>query len=107
MNKLPYYVIPKWDSKDKSVVLFFPDAEANLGCILSYIRVGEHGEADMGYFRQCKPVPTTQDAMEQEKILLGIIRARLDETEYLAIRRRDTAKFQRIRWHLWQTKREG
>jgi hypothetical protein len=50
-------VIPRIE-KDGTPILFLPDDEANPGRIACYVRVGQHSEADLGYYRTTKPDKT-------------------------------------------------
>lgn len=47
-------VIPRVE-KDGTPILFFPEFDANYGRIVIYVRVGQHGEADLEYYRTTKP----------------------------------------------------
>jgi hypothetical protein len=38
----------------KECVAFLLDCPANIGYILSYMTIGQHGEASMGFFNECK-----------------------------------------------------
>jgi hypothetical protein len=44
----------------KECVAFLLDCPANDGYILSYMTVGQHGEASMGFFQECKPATEEQ-----------------------------------------------
>lgn len=52
-------VIFKKDKKDGTVVAFFPetlrDGSCNPGCLMSYEHDGQHGEASIDYFHECRP----------------------------------------------------
>ena len=52
-------VIFKKDRKDGTVVAFFPetlhDGSCNPGKIMSYEHNGQHGEASIDYFHECRP----------------------------------------------------
>ena len=41
----------------KEPILFLPDLKSNPGRIACYVRVGEHGEADIGFYRNCTRKP--------------------------------------------------
>ena len=38
------------DKKTQEPILFFPEVTVNPGMILSYIRIGQHGEASLRYY---------------------------------------------------------
>jgi hypothetical protein len=44
-------VIPRID-EDGLPILFFPHEPANPGRMVCYVHLGQHGEADIGYYRQ-------------------------------------------------------
>ena len=52
-------VIFKKDRKDGTVIAFFPetlrDGSCNPGYLMSYVHDGQHGEASIDYFRECRP----------------------------------------------------
>lgn len=63
-------------TKEYEVVAFFPEFEANYGRILSYMHIGQHGEADLGFYHE------TKKATEAEyKPLLEELKARYDDCE--------------------------
>jgi hypothetical protein len=41
-------------TKDNEVIAFFPYETANRGRMLSYMHIGQHSEADYGYYLECK-----------------------------------------------------
>lgn len=41
-------------TNEYEVVAFFPEIEANHGRILSYMHIGQHGEADLGFYHETK-----------------------------------------------------
>ena len=43
-------------TKEYEVIAFFPEIEANHGRILSYMHIGQHGEADLGFYHETKKV---------------------------------------------------
>lgn len=47
-------------TKDGEIIAFFPEASANFGNILSYMNVGQHGEASHDFYM------TTKKATEAE-----------------------------------------
>lgn len=63
-------------TKEYEVVAFFPELEANYGRILSYMHIGQHGEADLGFYHE------TKKATEEEyKLLLEELKAVYDDCE--------------------------
>ena len=58
-HTIDYPVIFKKDRHCGEVVAFFPDTvkdgSCNPGCIGCYVHHGQHGEASLGYFWDCKP----------------------------------------------------
>lgn len=63
-------------SKRYEVVAFFPEIEANNGRILSYMHIGQHSEADLGFYHE------TKKATEEEyKPLLEELKVRYDDCE--------------------------
>lgn len=63
-------------SKKYEVVAFFPEIEANNGRILSYMHIGQHSEADLGFYHE------TKKATEEEyKPLLEELKVRYDDCE--------------------------
>lgn len=42
------------------VIAFFPEIEANYGRILSYMHIGQHGEADLGFYHITKKATETE-----------------------------------------------
>lgn len=62
MAKTYIKYIAKWEggAKQGNAVLFFPEYAANLGNIVCYAHIGQHSEAALEYYRQCKNPNTTQ-----------------------------------------------
>lgn len=88
---------------DPEVVLFIPDRYlTNPGFIMSYVHVGQHGEACMRYFKETKPI------YRAPKKYLGLGEALLAEyrgicesaVETMKGVKRDTAKFRAARWRV-------
>lgn len=46
--------------KDGEIIAFFPEIEANYGRILSYMHIGQHGEADLEYYQETKKATETE-----------------------------------------------
>lgn len=98
MPTLPYYVIPRW--KGGRPILFLPDAPANPGHIVCYEKIGQHGEAAMEYYRstrRARPAKTERLAL---RALIREYEGFLDKSEHIEIVRRDTKRFQKVRWSL-------
>ena len=65
-------------TKEHEVVAFFPEIEANYGKILSYMHIGQHGEADLGFYQE------TKKATEAEyKPLLMELKSIYDDCELM------------------------
>lgn len=63
-------------TNEYEAVAFFPEFEANHGRILSYMHIGQHGEADLGFYHE------TKKATEVEyKPLLEELKAIYDDCE--------------------------
>lgn len=75
---------------DGDIIAFFPELPANRGKMLSYMRVGQHGEADSNYAAYTKPA-TPEEFAALEKELRGIY-------EVLDIRKRSTFEMQKKAW---------
>ena len=41
-------------TKEYEIVAFFPEIDTNYGKILSYMHIGQHGEADLEFYRETK-----------------------------------------------------
>lgn len=41
-------------TKEYEVIAFFPEIEVNYGRIMSYMHMGQHGEADLGFYYETK-----------------------------------------------------
>ena len=56
-------ILKRCRTQPREVIAFILDAPANPGMILSYMHVGQHGEASLGFMRECRPVnPGEKDA---------------------------------------------
>ena len=44
----------------KEVIAFLPDIPANPGNLMSYMHVGQHGEASLDFYLECKPAKPEQ-----------------------------------------------
>lgn len=82
-------------TKEYEVVAFFPEIEANYGRILSYMHIGQHGEADLGFYHE------TKKAIEEEyKSLLEELKVIYDDCELVVkhkINYKDLQKAWRIK----------
>jgi len=47
-------VRPKHDELESECIAFLLDVDASPGWIMSYMHVGQHGEASIGFFNDCK-----------------------------------------------------
>jgi hypothetical protein len=56
-------ILKRCRNKPRDLIAFFPDAPANRGMILSYQRIGQHGEASLPFYAECRAVSwRTQEA---------------------------------------------
>ena len=46
--------------KDGEIIAFFPEASANFGNILSYMHIGQHGEASLEFYQETKKATETE-----------------------------------------------
>ena len=69
-------------TNEYEVVAFFPEFEANYTRIMSYVHIGQHAEADLGFYH--KSVKATE---EEYKPLLEELKAIYNDCE-LVIRQR-------------------
>ncbi len=83
-------VILKWEggTKTGSALLFFPAYSANRGNIVCYAHMGQHSEACMGYYRQCRN-PSTPQQKEEAKNLFAEYQ-RSFPSEVFRVVKRDT-----------------
>jgi hypothetical protein len=59
--------------RDGSAIAFIPDAEANPGMIQSYQHIGQHGEASLPFYWECRPLsPRSKEGRELLKELRAI-----------------------------------
>lgn len=63
-------------TNEYEVVAFFPEIEVNYGRILSYMHIGQHSEADLGFYHETKKVTETE-----YKPLLEELKAIYDDCE--------------------------
>lgn len=47
-------------TKDGEIIAFFPEASANFGNILSYMHIGQHGEASHDFYMSTKKATETE-----------------------------------------------
>lgn len=61
------------------IIAFFPEIEANYGCIMSYMHLGQHGEASIGFYMN-----NTKKAVESEyKYLLAELKDIYNDCELI------------------------
>lgn len=65
-------------TNEYEVVAFFPEFEANYGRILSYMHIGQHSEADLGFYHETKKATETE-----YKPLLEELKAIYDDCELI------------------------
>lgn len=49
-------ILKRCPTKPYEAIAFMPDAEANPGMIVSYMHIGQHGEASIPFYWQCRPL---------------------------------------------------
>jgi hypothetical protein len=70
-DRVIFKLIPD-DPQKGQVIAFLPDSLAETGCIWSYMHVGQHGEADLGFYHACKPArPEQYQELLAELISIG------------------------------------
>ncbi len=81
-------------TKEYEVVAFFPEIEANYGRILSYMHIGQHGEASLEFYQE------TKKATEAEyKPLLNELKLIYDDCS-LVIKQKINYKDLRNAWRI-------
>ncbi len=54
------------------IVAFLPDIPTNLGMIMSYMHIGQHGEASLGFYHEClKALPHEYKELADELTNIG------------------------------------
>jgi len=53
---------PEFDEPKEECIAFLLDVIANPYYIMSYMHIGQHGEASIDFFRECKPATPEQYA---------------------------------------------
>lgn len=81
-------------TKEYEVVAFFPEIEANHGRILSYMHIGQHSEADLGFYQETKKV-----AEAEYKPLLEELKTIYDDCE-LMVKQKINYKDLRKAWRI-------
>ena len=61
-------------TKEYEVIAFFPELNANYGNILSYMHIGQHGEASLEFYWETKKAP-----VEEYKPLLNELNGIYDD----------------------------
>lgn len=99
---LRYHPGDKETGSKPEAVLFIPDMAANPGFIMSYVPVGQHGEACMEYFRDTKPIyRAPKRYFDLGEALLAEYRGICESAgETMKGVKRDTAKFRAARWRI-------
>lgn len=81
-------------TKECEIVAFFPEIDANYGKILSYMHIGQHGEADLEFYQE------TKKATEAEyKPLLEELKSIYDDCE-LMVKQKINYKDLRKAWRI-------
>lgn len=90
--------IVKWEGgKNGNPVLFFPEYSVNRGRIAYYVRVGEHGEACLNYYRGLRNPRTINEHNEALALTLFYQRHKAAPHELLVQVKRDSHKMQKQR----------
>lgn len=91
-------VILKWEggAKTGNAILFFPQYPANSWYIACYAHMGQHSEALMPYYWQCRN-PITREQKKAAKELFAEYQKSFPE-EVFKVVKRDTKKMQKLRW---------
>lgn len=55
MDRAMFYWTPIDEEHEQDIIAFLPDEPANPGNIMSYMHVGQHGEASIAFMRDCIP----------------------------------------------------
>ena len=71
MDTILFYWTPEQEQKDRDIIAFMPDEPAREGYILSYIHIGQHGEASLDYMEEC--IPATPEEYQDLKAELKSI----------------------------------
>ena len=75
MDKVLFYWTPVYPYNypdDKHIIAFMPDAPANPGTIMSYMHIGQHGEARLAFMQDCTPAtPEDYRNLKDELISIG------------------------------------
>jgi hypothetical protein len=97
MEKLKY--IAKYEGgKNGNAILFFPECEANPGNMVCYAHTGQHSEACLAYYWQCKN-PIGEKQVQEVAALVNEYQrfyGGLHEFELVRVRR-DTEKMRQKR----------
>lgn len=61
-------------TKDGEIIAFMPEIPANYGKILSYMHIGQHGEADLEFYHETKKAAETEykPLLEELKMIYEI-----------------------------------
>ena len=61
-------------TNEYEIVAFMPEIPANYGKIMSYMHIGQHGEADLGFYHETKKATETEykPLLEELKMIYEI-----------------------------------
>lgn len=78
--------------KENNVIGFFPELPANIGKIVCYEHIGQHGEADIGFFHSLKKASPAEYAelLSEMQSIYGQDNGELDPPIQLVVRQRIT-----------------
>ncbi len=81
-------------TKEYEIVAFFPEIEARYGKILSYMHIGQHGEADLEFYHK-----TTKATEAEYKPLLMELKSIYNDCE-LMVKQKINYKDLRKAWRI-------
>lgn len=61
-------------TNEYEIIAFMPEINANYGKIMSYMHIGQHGEADLGFYHETKKATETEykPLLEELKMIYEI-----------------------------------
>lgn len=72
MDRVLIMWTPDRRKKDRDLIAFLPDEPANPGNVMSYMHIGQHGEASLEYMRECTIATEAEsEPLRQELIEIG------------------------------------
>jgi hypothetical protein len=72
MDRVLIMWTPDRRKKDRDLIAFLPDVPARPGMIMSFMHIGQHGEASKAFMYDCKPATRAEsEPFRQELIEIG------------------------------------